>query len=423
MNSLPTSNQITPITPIILTSSTQDDKLNMSKTGDTSRESRQFSQNTKLTNESEVIPTDINIFSDSELKSSSISNQPFSAETSHYIMVGLLLFFFIWVIMRFMSPTSQTTSSESLPSHLSNILDFCVITFIISVWIGPLFFSTPSDRSQTFINDIKNIETFISTPASILALVVFIIFIYILSFLFSIPAGTDNKPITIFIIENIAWILLILSIITSFFKYILHIDFIHWLNNITGLDRFIMPTIAVPVSDIPDVSIIKSDTDKNNKNEVFNVGNNLYTYDDAEAICLSYDSTVATYDQVEEAYNGGGEWCNYGWSQGQMALFPTQKATWTKLQDNPEHKNNCGRPGINGGYIANPYIRFGVNCYGKKPDKSSNNSNVSASSKIYPQTAKDKVLQNKVDFWKENGDSLLTLNDFNNIEWSQIKLN
>ena len=41
---------------------------------------------------------------------------------------------------------------------------------------------------------------------------------------------------------------------------------------------------------------------------------------------------------------------NYGWSDGQMAYFPTQKDTWDKLQKNPNTKHACGRPGVNGVY-------------------------------------------------------------------------
>ena len=38
------------------------------------------------------------------------------------------------------------------------------------------------------------------------------------------------------------------------------------------------------------------------------------------------------------------------------------------MQENdPNRKDVCGLPGINGGYIDNPNIRFGVNCYGYKP--------------------------------------------------------
>ena len=29
------------------------------------------------------------------------------------------------------------------------------------------------------------------------------------------------------------------------------------------------------------------------------------------------------------------------------------------------HENDCGRPGVNGGYIANTNAKYGVNCFGK----------------------------------------------------------
>ena len=58
--------------------------------------------------------------------------------------------------------------------------------------------------------------------------------------------------------------------------------------------------------------------------------------------------------QIEDAYKSGAEWCNYGWSDNQLALFPTQKTTWHKLQKIKGHKHDCGRAGINGGFIANP---------------------------------------------------------------------
>jgi hypothetical protein len=113
-----------------------------------------------------------------------------------------------------------------------------------------------------------------------------------------------------------------------------------------------------------------SPTDGSGNNlQVFNIGNNIYTYDEAQAVCKAFDSDLADYDQIEQAYQSGGEWCNYGWSKGQMAYFPTQKNTWNALQNDPNTKNACGRPGINGGFIANPHARFGANCYGVKPPK------------------------------------------------------
>ena len=46
------------------------------------------------------------------------------------------------------------------------------------------------------------------------------------------------------------------------------------------------------------------------------------------------------------------------------------KSTYEKLQKYPGNENNCGRPGINGGYDKNPNAKFGVNCYAKKGNPS-----------------------------------------------------
>jgi hypothetical protein len=104
------------------------------------------------------------------------------------------------------------------------------------------------------------------------------------------------------------------------------------------------------------------------KGEVFNVSRNIYTYSDASAVCSAFDAELATYEQVKEAYEKGAEWCNYGWTKGQMAVYPTQKETYEKLQKGPaEYRTACGQPGVNGGYFDNPDLRYGVNCFGHRP--------------------------------------------------------
>ena len=113
---------------------------------------------------------------------------------------------------------------------------------------------------------------------------------------------------------------------------------------------------------------VKDETHDDYKgNQVFHVSNNIFTYHDAKAVCKAYDSEIASHKQVKEAYDKGAEWCSYGWSDGQMALFPTQKHTWEKLQEDPEQSGICGNWGVNGGYFENPNTLFGVNCYGIKP--------------------------------------------------------
>jgi len=107
------------------------------------------------------------------------------------------------------------------------------------------------------------------------------------------------------------------------------------------------------------------------RKEVFNVSRNIYKYSDAPAVCAALGGKLATYDQVKQAYDSGADWCNYGWTKGQMAIYPTQRATWEKLQQgSPEYRDACGKVGVNGGYFDNPDLAFGVNCYGVKPPKS-----------------------------------------------------
>ena len=101
------------------------------------------------------------------------------------------------------------------------------------------------------------------------------------------------------------------------------------------------------------------------KKEVFHIANQDYTFEQAKCKCESYNSKLATYDQLVDSYNDGAEWCTYGWSSGQKAYYPTQKCNWEKKS--PEDKLKCGNPGLNGGFFADPYLKFGVNCYGKKP--------------------------------------------------------
>jgi len=155
------------------------------------------------------------------------------------------------------------------------------------------------------------------------------------------------------------------------------------------------------------------------RKQVFNIPENDYIYSDAKALCSAYGSRLATYKEVEETYKDGGEWCNYGWSDNQMALFPTQQKTYDKLQKIKGHENDCGRPGINGGYIANPKVKFGVNCYGYKPRMNSTEKELMATEPLYPKTLKDIAMENRVNYWKDKLSSIL-VSPFNHNTWSRL---
>jgi len=179
------------------------------------------------------------------------------------------------------------------------------------------------------------------------------------------------------------------------------------------------PAIAniLPIPEITGSDVGEIFNNVGGKDQVFNVPGNYYGYDDAKAVCSAYGARLAKYGEVESAYKKGGEWCNYGWSDGQMALFPTQQKTYDVLQTKKGHENDCGRPGINGGYMANPALKFGVNCYGKKPAIKPEEADRMKDTTPYPITMEDINFQNKVDYWKDKVNDILVA-PFNYKNWS-----
>ena len=207
--------------------------------------------------------------------------------------------------------------------------------------------------------------------------------------------------------------ILIILIIVNAFQYFFSINVTAYIQGLfepkTEVDIVVDQSTYEP-SPVPEIKF---------KKQVFNIPGNYYNYENAKALCKAYGADLASYDQIEKAYNNGAEWCNYGWSANQLALFPTQKKTYNTLQTIPGHENDCGRPGVNGGFIDNPKVRFGVNCYGYKPKINSEEEELMKTATPYPETAQDKVFQKRVDFWKNKVDEIL-VSPFNYNTWGSL---
>ena len=96
-----------------------------------------------------------------------------------------------------------------------------------------------------------------------------------------------------------------------------------------------------------------------------------------------------------------------------MALYPTQKKTWEKLQEDPTSANDCGQWGVNGGYFDNKDTLFGANCYGIKPDPKDRER-----TKGVPVSMSQRNILSKVKKYRDTKNSL-TVNPFNADLWSQ----
>jgi len=260
------------------------------------------------------------------------------------------------------------------------------------------------------VNMYDSLNSFILSPGILIIIFLIIVAYFILfSSLGNNEDNSDNK--TGNIMGIIIVVILVILIIINAFQYFFDISVTAYFKDMFTPHKQI--DIVVDQSTyhpIPAAQVIQK--------QVFNIPGNYYNYENAKAICNAYNSDLATYQQVENAYKKGGEWCNYGWSDGQMALFPTQQTTFDKLQNIKGHEHDCGRPGVNGGYIANPQVKFGVNCYGNKPRITDEEEDLMKVSTPYAETNEEINFQKRVNFWKNKVDEIL-VSPFNYNNWGQ----
>jgi len=234
-----------------------------------------------------------------------------------------------------------------------------------------------------------------------------IIYYYLFSSLGNNEEG-KSSPLKVGI-ETFLWLLFIILLLLNGLSYIFGIDMIKTIKKLLGYGP------ENTNADIPNSDGLKIML----KEQVFHVPQNKYTYEDAKAVCTAYKSRLATYDEMEQAFDKGANWCSYGWSANQMALYPTQKEKWETLQKVKGHEKDCGRPGVNGGYMDDVELKFGINCYGAKPGITPNEAQEMQETPLYMKDEKEIAFDTKVDYWRSQL-AQIELAPFNHNNWSML---
>ena len=254
------------------------------------------------------------------------------------------------------------------------------------------------------------------SPIVLIVLAFVIIVYYILFSYLGISAGNiiDSTSLNsngITFIEIVMWGIFAFLVVINGVQYFFGLDIKASIKNLFTATPEV--DVEITTSGKPPVPEIMSE------DQVFHISDNIYGYEDAKAICTAYDARLATYQEVENAYKKGAEWCGFGWSADQMALYPTQYDTWKKMQKIKGHKHDCGRPGVNGGFVAYKKAPFGVNCYGHKPKITPEEREIMDKQQIYPLTPEEKRLERKVKKFRKHLPEML-VSPFNYDKWSQI---
>ena len=272
--------------------------------------------------------------------------------------------------------------------------------------------------STNYLNDMA------TNPMVIIVLTVVIIAYYALFAGLGMAGGQTgtsgaSASQSMVFLEVVLWGVFILLVLMNGMTYIFNTDITASIKNLFSaqpeIDIIVDPEDMAGDSSggasvVPEIKLTK---------QVFHIPDNKYDYDNAKAICNAYGGRLATVKEVQEAYDEGADWCSYGWSDGQMALYPTQYDKWAKLQKIKGHEHDCGRPGVNGGYIANPNVNFGINCYGYKPKITQQEADAMKMAPQYPKTLREIEFEKRVDYWKNKLPDI-EVAPFNHNNWSVL---
>lgn len=257
-------------------------------------------------------------------------------------------------------------------------------------------------------------KPFKNMKVSFILLLSFVVGVYII--IFSI-VNTSGDSRSILFLEMILWVALIVILYVNIKNYDdNNLDFQTKFKNLFNSKLAELEVTSKDVShgDSNNGGNHGGDAKDDSGKEVFHLPDNKYTYKEAHDACKSLNARLATYDEVEHAYNNGGNWCSYGWSEDQLALFPIQKSVYNELKKIKGHENDCGRQGVNGGFMKNPYLKFGVNCYGVKPKMNEKSKGFMESANYSPSLENKDIEDAKTDNILEN----TLISSFNQEAWS-----
>lgn len=258
--------------------------------------------------------------------------------------------------------------------------------------------------SQDFYDAVNN---FGSNPFVLVVLIGIILVYYILFSFVGKSTSVDDSPNGGFVLlEALLWGLFIILVFVNGLSYFFGV------NIVTELKDLFSPEPEIVVKRTVDISFEEPE-------EAYHIPGNRFTYHDAKAVCNALDGEMASYEQLNEAQQKGANWCSYGWTKDKLGLYPTSQNAWDKLQTKEDHEYDCGLPGVNGGFVANPHIKMGANCYGVKPKQSELEKNYLKHENVYPKTRKEMLFDERIKYWKNRIGNIL-ISPFNNENWHKV---
>src|SRR5210317_265056 len=139
------------------------------------------------------------------------------------IFIGFLAVYFGFSYYKSGGQTVATadTSGKGV-SMIIDIIFFMILGLVVYNIVSAETDDKDSNITGKFINTLTD---YVNQPASVITSIFILIGLYLVVYMFGIPMNKESKPISVSIVEAVAWSLFIIVLIVDVFKYLFGVSF------------------------------------------------------------------------------------------------------------------------------------------------------------------------------------------------------
>ena len=231
------------------------------------------------------------------MENSTVKQDKLSEVLNKSNVMVLVMFLAIYFVVYFLMDVfnKEQSSGEQKDIRMSKLLDIMVFSFALIYLISNFVNMNETEKSNIVVDNLDAFLEFSNDPYSIFYVLIFILTLYLGIYVLKIPMEPGVKPVSINIIDNVAIVVFVVLLVSDFFKLVFRINIIEIL--VTFLKEGWSRLDTRDDDEEPETDI-SGNGDVSGNEEVFNVANNIYTYEDAQTVCSIYGAKLATYDQI-----------------------------------------------------------------------------------------------------------------------------
>lgn len=258
-------------------------------------------------------------------------------------VVFLLVLLFLLLFSMYTAVRASTTAVlDTLPGAV-DVVVFGALLAAALMYVQTDVTVDDLQRHEVLRPMLSALLTFLDTTDALMAFGYTLALLYVVDAVLTRVTPSGLSPLSFFLAKQVAWICVLVGLSNAAVRMAFGKSVMQSLKELLWRSTSAAATGPPP----PPKHAPQYGEDGQ---EVFHIGNQLYTFAEAGEVCRMQGARLATVSQLYDAQQHGADWMgSYGWSAGQAA--------YTVSADK----------GLQGGPVPQADLLMGANCFGPKP--------------------------------------------------------